>query len=62
MADYIDYPEKYEECGKKGRVYFKTHFTLENNIDSLEKLMKKLVDEYEVKKGNSRKSPIHRKK
>lgn len=48
MTDYMDHAEKYSGCGEKGKTYFKDHFTLKNYVDSLEKLMKKMVEEYEV--------------
>lgn len=48
MADYMDHPERYNDCGNKGRSYFKAHFTLKHYIDNLEELMKKMVDSYEA--------------
>lgn len=43
MLDYIDNPDKYSECGRKGRDYFKKHFTLDIYMDALEKELKSLV-------------------
>lgn len=48
MADFIDHPQKYADCGKKGRAYFKKHFTLEQYMNSLEDLLYKLEKENEV--------------
>lgn len=48
MADYMDHAEKYSECGEKGKSYFQEHFTLTKYVDSLEKLMKRMVENYEV--------------
>lgn len=47
MEDYIEHPDKYSDCGEKGRSYFKDHFTLKNYMDSLEDLMRKVVEDYE---------------
>ncbi len=43
MLDYIDHPEKYTECGKMARDYFKKHFTMDVFMDSLEKEIRTLV-------------------
>lgn len=39
MSDFIQYPTKYVECGKKGREYFAQHFTLKIYVDKLSKLL-----------------------
>lgn len=47
MADYMDHVNNYLDCGEKGKSYFKDHFTLKNCVDSLEDLMRKMVQSYE---------------
>ncbi len=44
MLDYIEKKENYAECGKNARSYFAKNFTLKKYCDSLEELMKKLVE------------------
>lgn len=48
MLDYMNDPEKYRECGQKGKEYFKEHFALETYVDDLEKNLKSLVDKNEI--------------
>jgi hypothetical protein len=40
MKEYIQSPSDYDACGKNARTYFKSYFTLERYMDSLEKTMK----------------------
>lgn len=44
IDDFIDNPEVYRHCGAAGREYFKMNFTCERFIESLEKLLKNLVE------------------
>lgn len=39
MADFIDHREKYEECGERGRVYFRKNFMRERYMDEIESLL-----------------------
>lgn len=39
MADFIDDRKKYEECGERGRAYFRENFTRSRFIDELEGLL-----------------------
>ena len=48
MADFIDNPEKFKECGNNGKKYFLENFTLEKYVDSIENQMKKMVNQYDV--------------
>ena len=48
MADYMNWPQKYIECGKNAKAYFLRHFTLKKYMDSLEELMKEMVEKYEI--------------
>ncbi len=48
MADYMDCPQKYIECGKNAQTYFMKNFTLKKYMDSLEELMKEMVEKYEI--------------
>ena len=40
MADYMDHPERYRDCGTRARSYFMENFTFEKYVDSLESLLK----------------------
>lgn len=44
MQDYIEHPEQYTQCGDKARAFFKTHFTLDIFMESLEKQMKAMTE------------------
>lgn len=44
IQDFIDYPEKYEDCGENGRKYFKQHFHKTIHLDLIEKAMKQLLE------------------
>lgn len=44
MQDYIDHPEQYTQCGDNARAFFKTHFTLDIFMESLEKQMKAMTE------------------
>lgn len=44
MHDYIEHPEQYAQCGNNARVFFKTHFTLDIFMESLEKQMKAMTE------------------
>ena len=35
MADFIQNPQNYSNCGKNGKDYFENHFTIEQFIKSL---------------------------
>ena len=39
MEDFIDNREAYEECGEKGRAYFKANFTKDRYMDEIESLL-----------------------
>lgn len=41
---FMENNEKYTDCGRKGREYFKAHFTEEKHFDELEKELNKLVN------------------
>lgn len=43
MADFIDNPDDYNDCGRKAKAYFKDNFTLVKYCDMLEEQMKRLV-------------------
>ena len=43
MLDYIEYPEKYADCGENARTYFMKHFTMDVFMEALEKEMRSLV-------------------
>ncbi len=45
MANYIDHPEKYQDCGQNAREYFKENFTLEVYCNRLEQVMAALKGE-----------------
>ncbi len=49
MADFLDKPEAYEGCGKKGREYFRNHFTLEIFAENLENIMKETVEKHGIR-------------
>ena len=42
ITDYIDYPNKYIDCGKNAREYFANNFTLDIFIDKLEQELQSL--------------------
>lgn len=42
LKDYLDNPNKYKNCGKNAREYFKNHFTFEIFMNSLEKELQNL--------------------
>lgn len=44
IQDFIDYPEKYKDCGENGRKYFKQHFHKTIHLDLIEKAMKQLLE------------------
>ncbi len=44
MQDYIEHPEQYTQCGDNARAFFKTHFTLDIFMESLEKQMKAMTE------------------
>ncbi len=44
MQECIDKWERFEKCGKKGRQYFKEHFTKEIFMDNLEKRLEEMCD------------------
>ena len=44
MRDYIEHPEQYIQCGDNARAFFKTHFTLDIFMESLEKQMKAMTE------------------
>lgn len=44
IQDFIDYPEKYKDCGENGRRYFKQHFHKTIHLDLIEKAMKQLLE------------------
>ena len=43
MQDYIEHPEQYTQCGENARTFFRTHFTLDIFMESLEKQMRKMI-------------------
>lgn len=43
MADYIDNPQKYKDCGENGKKYFMEHFTLDKYCDDMERLLMSVV-------------------
>ncbi len=44
MRDFIDNPDKYKDCGEKGREYFKQHFTKDIFMKKLENKLNRLVE------------------
>jgi glycosyltransferase involved in cell wall biosynthesis len=44
MKDMILHIEKYNQCGKNGRTYFKTHFTKEKYIENTESVLAHLAE------------------
>jgi len=44
IRDFIENPNKYKECGKNGREYFKQHFTKDIFMKELEITLSKLVE------------------
>ncbi len=47
MADFIDNPEKYRDCGEQAAEYFLREFTFEKYMSRLEEEIKETVDNYE---------------
>ena len=45
MADFIDNREKYEDCGEKGRAYFRDNFTRNRFMDEIESLLIEVAEE-----------------
>ena len=43
MADYIEHPERYADCGKNAKTYFEKHFTLDVYMKRLIREMESLV-------------------
>ncbi len=41
MQDYIDHPDRYADCGRNARQYFRKHFTMDVYMDRLEKELMK---------------------
>ena len=39
MKDYIEHPNHFSDCGKRGREYFRSHFTLNAFTDSLVRIL-----------------------
>lgn len=48
MKDIIENPNKYQNCGKNGRQYFKEHFSKEKFMDSLENIIIEMVEDNHV--------------
>ncbi len=44
MKDYILNPDQYNDCGEKGREYFRQNFTLTKYCDRLEELLQELTE------------------
>jgi len=44
MRDFIENPDKYKDCGEKGREYFKQHFTKDIFMKKLENELNRLVE------------------
>lgn len=40
FQDFIENPEKYKDCGEKGRKYFKQNFLFSQHMDRLEQILK----------------------
>lgn len=48
LKAFIENPDRYVQCGEKGRHYFKAHFTIKTHLDQLEKELEQLItDEVE---------------
>lgn len=45
MKDFIRNKNKYKDCGRNGREYFKRHFTKSTHIKKLEEILYKMVEE-----------------
>lgn len=45
MKDFIENPDKYKDCGKNGREYFKQHFTKDIFMKELENELNRLVED-----------------
>jgi len=45
MKDFIDNPNKYKDCGKNGRDYFKQHYTKDIFMDKLENILNGLMED-----------------
>lgn len=45
MKDFIENPDKYKNCGEKGREYFKKHFTKEIFMKKLSEKLNRLAEE-----------------
>ncbi|MGB7604956.1 MAG: glycosyltransferase family 4 protein [Lutisporaceae bacterium] len=45
MKDFIENPNKYKNCGEKGREYFRKHFTKDIFMEKLEKELNRLAEE-----------------
>jgi len=43
MREYIENPRQFSDCGRQGREYFRTNFTLDTFINGLEKALSELV-------------------
>lgn len=43
MEDFIKNPDKYKDCGEKGRAYFEKHFTMNVFMEKLQTELKRLV-------------------
>ncbi len=49
MADYIDNPEKYRDCGACAAEYFINHFTFEKYMSRIEEEIEETIRNYEFK-------------
>ena len=45
MKDFVENPDKYKDCGEKGREYFKKHFTKEIFMKKLEEKLNRLAED-----------------
>lgn len=43
MREYIENPDSFKDCGRKGREYFQTNFTMDKYMNSLEHALSKLI-------------------
>ena len=49
MASFIDDPEKFSDCGDKARKYFRENFLEEIHLSQLERELKDLIEDFDLK-------------